>query len=70
MLSIPHPKTPYVLNECYRTRDAILGHWLKTDAEWEDFEAIIEWMQRPGTTVVTLHDGVVRNSPWQLDDIL
>jgi hypothetical protein len=68
--SEPTGRTTYVLNECYRTSEDILAHWAKTDAEWEDFEAIIVWMQTPGTTVVTLHDGTVRNALWQLDDIL
>ncbi|WP_368563989.1 hypothetical protein [Pseudoxanthomonas sp. UTMC 1351] len=63
-------RTTYVLNECYRTSEDILLHWSKTSAEWDRFVEIIAWMQRPGTQVVTLHDGVVRNSLWQLGDIL
>lgn len=63
-------RTTYVLNECYRTSDDILLHWSKTSAEWDRFVEIIAWMQRPGTQVVTLHDGLVRNSLWQLNDLL
>lgn len=63
-------RTTYVLNECYRTSDDILLHWSKTSAEWDRFVEIIAWMQRPGTQVVTLHDGQVLNSLWQLNDLL
>lgn len=66
--SAPTGNTTYVLNECYRTSADIIEHWAKTSTEWQDFGAIISWMQRPGTTVVTLHDGVVRNSLWQIGD--
>lgn len=66
----PTGRTTYVLNECYRTSDDITLHWSKTSTEWDRFVEIIAWMQRPGTQVVTLHDGLVRNSLWQLNDIL
>lgn len=62
--SAPTGRTTYVLNECYKTSADILRHWEKTDAEWQDFDEIIAWMQLPGTQVVTLHDGLVRNSLW------
>lgn len=61
-LSDPTGKTMFVLNECYETSEDILKHWTKTAAEWPDFNALIDWMQRPGTKVVTLHDGLIRNS--------
>lgn len=63
-------RTTYVLNECYRTSQDIALHWSKTSTEWTRFVEIIAWMQRPGTQVVTLHDGLVRNALWQLNDIL
>lgn len=61
-LANPTGKTMFVLNECYKTREDILKHWTKTAAEWPDFNALIGWMQKPGIKVVTLHDGLIRNS--------
>jgi hypothetical protein len=68
--SSPTGRTSYVLNECYRASEDITLHWSKTSAEWDRFVEIIAWMQRPGTQVVTLHDGQVLNSLWQLNDLL
>ncbi|PEA06257.1 hypothetical protein [Bacillus cereus] len=60
--SNPTGKTIFVLNECYKTSEDILKHWAKTAAEWPEFNALLDWMQRPGTKVVTLHDGIIRHS--------
>ncbi|MEH6373262.1 hypothetical protein V7793_02710 [Streptomyces sp. KLMMK] len=67
--SAPTGRTTYALDECYRAGSDIGKHWQKAAAEWPDFNAIVAWMNRPRTQVVTLHDGVVRNSLWQPDDI-
>ncbi|MBP2406178.1 hypothetical protein [Streptomyces syringium] len=58
-------RTTYALDECYRTGADIGKHWKKAAAEWKDFNALVTWMRRPHTQVVTLHDGTVRNSLWQ-----
>ncbi|WP_200303314.1 hypothetical protein [Streptomyces adelaidensis] len=62
--SAPTGRVTYALTECYRTSADIQRHWRKTAAEWHDFNALVDWMKRPGTQVVTLHDGRVRNSLW------
>ncbi|WP_424888904.1 hypothetical protein [Streptomyces sp. XH2] len=67
--SAPTGRTTYALDECYRTSADIAEHWQKAAAEWPDFNAIVAWMRRPRTQVVTLHDGAVRNSLWQAGDV-
>ncbi|MFJ4409029.1 hypothetical protein [Streptomyces sp. NPDC088910] len=57
-------RTVYVLNECYRTSADISRHWKITSTRWPEFQAVLDWMHTPGTQVVTLHDGQVRNSLW------
>ncbi|MGH0945299.1 hypothetical protein ACQVTS_30140 [Bacillus mycoides] len=63
--SAPTGNTIFVLNECYKTSSDILKHWTKTATEWSDFNALIAWMKRPDTKVVTLHDGLIQNSLFQ-----
>lgn len=60
--SAPTGRTVYALDECYRISADIGRHWKKAAAEWKDFHAIVAWMRRPHTQVVTLHDGTVRGS--------
>ena len=60
--SAPTGNTYFVLTEIYETEAGVADHFQQTTASWEDFPAIVQWMEKCKVTFVPAASIV--NSLW------
>jgi hypothetical protein len=60
--SAPTGNTYFVLTEIYETEAGVAEHFQQTTASWEDFPAIVQWMEKCKVTFVPAAS--IINSLW------
>ena len=60
--SAPTGNTYFVLTEIYETEAGVADHFQQTTASWEDFPAIVQWMEKCKVTFVPAAS--IINSLW------
>ncbi len=60
--SAPTGNTCFVLNEIYETEAGVADHFERAASSWQDFPALMEWMEK--CTVTAVPAAPIFNSLW------